>query len=236
MLSDLEFERYRKQLNLPEWRKAQQLRLKEASVLVVGAGGLGCGALPFLAAAGVGSITILDADVIELSNLARQVLYKTSDVGASKALKSAEALQALNPLLAITGVSENLTVENALAHIAPHDLVIDCTDNFETRYLINDTCVSLQKPFIYGAIHAWEGQFAVFYPEGPSYRSLFPVEPSPQEIPSCDEVGVLGVLPGIIGLFQAKEAIFYLAGFESPAQHGLMTFDLREMRLSSFKL
>ena len=236
MLSDLEFERYRKQLNLPEWRKAQQLSLKEASVLVVGAGGLGCGALPFLAAAGVGSITILDADVIELSNLARQVLYKTSDVGASKALKSAEALQALNPLLAITGVSENLTVENALAHIAPHDLVIDCTDNFETRYLINDTCVSLQKPFIYGAIHAWEGQFAVFYPEGPSYRSLFPVEPSPQEIPSCDEVGVLGVLPGIIGLFQAKEAIFYLAGFESPAQHGLMTFDLREMRLSSFKL
>ncbi len=236
MLSDLEFERYRKQLNLPEWRKAQQLRLKEASVLVVGAGGLGCGALPFLAAAGVGSITILDADVIELSNLARQVLYKTSDVGASKALKSAEALQALNPLLAITGVSENLTVENALAHIAPHDLVIDCTDNFETRYLINDTCVSLQKPFIYGAIHAWEGQFAVFHPEGPSYRSLFPVEPSPQEIPSCDEVGVLGVLPGIIGLFQAKEAIFYLAGFESPAQHGLMTFDLREMRLSSFKL
>lgn len=236
MLSDLEFERYRKQLNLPEWRKAQQLSLKEASVLVVGAGGLGCGALPFLAAAGVGSITILDADVIELSNLARQVLYKTSDVGASKALKSAEALQALNPLLAITGVSENLTVENALAHIAPHDLVIDCTDNFETRYLINDTCVSLQKPFIYGAIHAWEGQFAVFYPEGPSYRSLFPVEPSPQEIPSCDEVGVLGVLPGIIGLFQAKEAIFYLAGFESPAQRGLLTFDLREMRLSSFKL
>ncbi|MFD3409018.1 HesA/MoeB/ThiF family protein [Aquirufa sp. HETE-83D] len=236
MLTDLEFERYRKQLNLPEWRKVQQMRLKEASILVVGAGGLGCGALPFLAAAGVGSITILDADVIELSNLARQVLYKTDDVGTSKAIKAAEALQALNPSIAILGVAENLSAANVSTYIAQHDLIIDCTDNFSTRYLINDTCVDLQKPFIYGAIHAWEGQFAVFHPGGPSYRSLFPVEPSPQEIPACDEVGVLGVLPGIIGLLQAKEAIFYLAGFESPAQQGLMTFDLRDMRLSSFRL
>lgn len=236
MLSDLEFERYRKQLNLPEWRKAQQMRLKNAAILVVGAGGLGCGALPFLAAAGVGSITILDADVIELSNLARQVVYKTADVGASKALKVAEALQALNPDIWVTGIAVNLNVENAADYIGSHDLIIDCTDNFQTRYEINDTCVVLQKPFIYGAIHAWEGQFAVFSPEGPSYRSLFPSEPSPAEIPSCDEVGVLGVLPGIIGLFQAKEAIFYLAGFVSPAQKGLMTFDLREMRLSSFTL
>ena len=236
MLSDLEFERYRKQLNLPEWRKAQQMRLKESKILVVGAGGLGCGALPFLAAAGVGSITILDADVIELSNLARQVLYKTEDLGVSKALKSAEALQALNPTIVIQGIAENLTADNASSYIAQHDLVIDCTDNFKTRYLINDTCVALEKPFVYGAIHAWEGQFAVFHPAGPSYRSLFPVEPSSQEIPACDEVGVLGVLPGIIGLLQAKEAIFYLAGFESPAQQGLMTFDLRDMRLSSFRL
>lgn len=236
MLSDLEFERYRKQLNLPEWRKAQQMRLKNAAILVVGAGGLGCGALPFLAAAGVGSITILDADVIELSNLARQVLYKTADVGVSKALKAAVALQALNTDILVTGVSENLSVDNASKYIEQHDLIIDCTDNFQTRYEINDTCVALKKPFIYGAIHAWEGQFAVFSPEGPSYRSLFPSEPSPAEIPSCDEVGVLGVLPGIIGLFQAKEAIFYLAGFVSPAQKGLMTFDLREMRLSSFTL
>jgi adenylyltransferase/sulfurtransferase len=236
MLSDLEFERYRKQLNLPEWRKAQQLRLKEASILVVGAGGLGCGALPYLAAAGVGSITILDADVIELSNLARQVLYKTDEVGASKAIKAAEALRDLNPAIVVTGVAENLTVENASNYTEKHDLIIDCTDNFQTRYLINDVCVALKKPFVYGAIHAWEGQFAVFHPQGPSYRSLFPVEPSPEEIPSCDEVGVLGVLPGIIGLFQAKEAIFYLAGFESPAQKGLLTFDLRDMRISSFKL
>jgi adenylyltransferase/sulfurtransferase len=236
MLSDLEFERYRKQLNLPEWRKTQQLRLKEASILVVGAGGLGCGSLPYLAAAGVGSITILDADIIELSNLARQVLYKTSDVGAPKALKAAEALQALNPLIKIKGIEENLTAENATNYIEQHDLIIDCTDNFKTRYLINDTCVALQKPFVYGAIHAWEGQFAVFHPSGPSYRSLFPVEPSPEEIPSCDEVGVLGVLPGIIGLFQAKEAIFYLAGFESPAQKGLLTFDLRDMQITSFTL
>ena len=236
MLTDLEFERYRKQLNLPEWRKAQQIRPKGAKVLVVGAGGLGCGALPFLAAAGVGSITILDADVIELSNLARQVLYKTADVGLSKAKKAAEALQALNPTIVINGISENLSAENASNYIAKHDLMVDCTDNFKTRYLINDTCVDLHKPFVYGAIHAWEGQFAVFHPAGPSYRSLFPVEPSPQEIPSCDEVGVLGVLPGMIGLLQAKEAIFYLAGFESPAQQGLMTFDLREMRMSSFRL
>ena len=236
MLSDLEFERYRKQLNLPEWRKAQQMALKNASILVVGAGGLGCGALPFLAAAGVGTITILDADVIELSNLARQVLYRTADVGAPKALKAAEALLALNPTIAINGVAENLTAENALNYITQHDLILDCTDNFKTRYLINDTCVEWRKPFIYGAIHAWEGQFAVFTPDGPSYRSLFPVEPSPQEIPSCDEVGVLGVLPGIIGLLQAKEAIFYLAGFESPAQKSLMTFDLRDMRLTSFTL
>jgi len=236
MLSDLEFERYRKQLNLPEWRKAQQLRLKEASILVVGAGGLGCGALPYLAAAGVGTITILDADVIELSNLARQVLYKTDEVGASKAIKAAEALRDLNPAIVVTGVAENLTVENASNYIEKYDLIIDCTDNFQTRYLINDVCVALKKPFVYGAIHAWEGQFAVFHPQGPSYRTLFPVEPSLEEIPSCDEVGVLGVLPGIIGLFQAKEAIFYLAGFESPAQKGLLTFDLRDMRISSFKL
>lgn len=236
MLSDLEFERYRKQLNLPEWRKVQQMRLKESSILVVGAGGLGCGALPFLAAAGVGSITILDADVIELSNLARQVLYKTDDVGASKAIKAAEALQSLNPSITILGIAENLTADNTSSYIAHHDLIIDCTDNFKTRYLINDTCVALEKPFVYGAIHAWEGQFAVFHPAGPSYRSLFPVEPSSQEIPACDEVGVLGVLPGIIGLLQAKEAIFYLVGFESPAQQGLMTFDLRDMRLSSFRL
>jgi len=236
MLSDLEFERYRKQLNLPEWRKAQQMALKNASILVVGAGGLGCGALPFLAAAGVGTITILDADIIELSNLARQVLYRTADVGASKALKSAEALQALNPTIAIHGIAENLTSENATTYIAQHDLIIDCTDNFKTRYLINDTCVEWRKPFIYGALHGWEGQFAVFHPSGPSYRKLFPVEPSIQEIPACDEVGVLGVLPGMIGLLQAKEAIFYLAGFESPAQKGLMTFDLRDMRLTSFTL
>ncbi len=236
MLSDLEFERYRKQLNLPEWRKAQQMALKNASILVVGAGGLGCGALPFLAAAGVGKITILDADIIELSNLARQVLYRTEDVGVSKAQKAAEALQALNPTIAIQGFAEKLTLENASTYIAQHDLIIDCTDNFKTRYLINDTCVELNKPFIYGAIHAWEGQFAVFTPSGPSYKNLFPVEPSPQEIPACDEVGVLGVLPGIIGLLQAKEAIFYLAGFESPAQKSLMTFDLRDMRLSSFRL
>ena len=236
MLSDLEFERYRKQLNLPEWRKAQQMALKNAYILVVGAGGLGCGALPFLAAAGVGTITILDADIIELSNLARQVLYRTEDVGVSKAQKAAEALQALNPTIAIQGITENLTSENAAKYITQHDLIIDCTDNFKTRYLINDTCVELNKPFVYGAIHAWEGQFAVFTPSGPSYKNLFPVEPSPQEIPACDEVGVLGVLPGIIGLLQAKEAIFYLAGFESPAQKSLMTFDLRDMRLSSFTL
>jgi adenylyltransferase/sulfurtransferase len=236
MLSDLEFERYRKQLNLPEWRKQQQVCLKESKILVVGAGGLGCGALPFLAAAGVGTITILDADVIELSNLARQVLYKTADAGASKAFKAAESLQALNPTITIQGIAENLSVDNASNYIAQHDLIIDCTDNFETRYLINDTCAGLKKPFIYGAIHAWEGQFALFTPDGPSYRSLFPVEPSPQEIPTCDEVGVLGVLPGIIGLLQAKEAIFYLAGFESPAQKGLMTLDLRDMRLSCFTL
>jgi adenylyltransferase/sulfurtransferase len=151
-------------------------------------------------------------------------------------LKSAEALQALNPTIAIQGIGENLTTENAAKYIAQHDLMLDCTDNFKTRYLINDTCVEMKKPFIYGAIHAWEGQFAVFTPNGPSYRSLFPVEPSAQEIPACDEVGVLGVLPGIIGLLQAKEAIFYLAGFGSPAQKGLMTFDIRDMRLSSFTL
>ena len=184
----------------------------------------------------MGSITILDADVVELSNLARQVLYKTDEVGASKAIKAAEALRDLNPAIVVTGVAENLTVENASNYIEKHDLIIDCTDNFQTRYLINDVCVALKKPFVYGAIHAWEGQFAVFHPQGPSYRSLFPVEPSPEEIPSCDEVGVLGVLPGIIGLFQAKEAIFYLAGFESPAQKGLLTFDLRDMRISSFTL
>ena len=237
MLTPEELNRYQKQLAIPEWDAAKQMRLQRAHVLVVGAGGLGVAVIPYLAAAGVGKLTIVDHDRVELSNLGRQVIYRTDQVGQSKALLAKAFAESLNPHVFVEAIPEKFTFENH-SLVQDVDIVIDCTDNFDTRYLINDSCVTYSKAFVYAAIHTWEGQLAVCnaFGTGPTYRCLFPDEPSAGEIPSCDEAGVLGFLPGMLGLMQAKEAIFYLAGMESPAQSNLLRWDARNMRMHTFRM
>ena len=242
MLSSEDYIRYQKQLKMADWGEEQQLSLAQAKVLVVGAGGLASGALPYLAAAGIGNITIIDGDTVDLSNLGRQVIYQQADLGEFKAKKAEAYLQALNPSIQVQGIAQKLTEENAENLIQSVDLVIDCTDNFKARYLINDHCVASGKPFIYAAIHTWEGHLSVCNMRmasgkmSPTYRCFFPNEPGPNEIPTCDEAGVLGFLPGILGIMQAKEVIFCLAGMPSPAQGALMTWDAQEMRSHFFAL
>ena len=242
MLTPSELIRYQKQLKLPEWDIEKQTLLKSSHVLVVGAGGLGVAALPYLAAAGIGQISIVDPDVVDLSNLGRQVIYSSAEVGQSKALLAQRYLQNLNPEVNVSSSEVKLTSENAAEFIQKADLIVDCTDNFAARYLINDHCVSLEKPFVYAAIHAWEGLLSVCNALSPNgtrtatYRCLFPESPNMSEIPNCDEVGVLGFIPGIMGLLQAKEAIFYLAGISSPAQGALLRWDARDMSMKHFKV
>ena len=222
---------------IPEWDVAKQVRLKNAHVLIVGAGGLGVAVIPYLAAAGVGRMTIIDHDRVELSNLGRQVIYRTDQVGHSKALVAKSFVESLNPHVHVEAIQAKFSRENYTI-VQDVDLVVDCTDNFDTRYLINDACVKFGKAFVYAAIHTWEGQLAVCnaYGTGPTYRCLFPDEPSVGEIPTCDEAGVLGFLPGMLGLMQAKEVIFYLTGMSSPAQDQLMRWDARSMRMHGFKV
>ncbi len=240
MLNSEENIRYQKQLKLPEWGLEKQLLLQQSKILVVGAGGLASSALMYLAAAGIGNIHMLDGDQVELSNLARQVLFTQNDLGKYKVDVAVQRLSLQNPSISVSGQNEFLNAENALTLIAQFDLVLDCTDSFEARYLINDACVSLQKPFVYAAIHSWEGLLSVCNAKqsngelGPTYRCLFPEEPGKMEIPTCDEVGVMGFLPGILGLFQAKEVIFYLAGMESKCNGSLMRWDSRDMTFHFF--
>lgn len=243
MLHENELERYRKQLQLPEWGPQQQMRWKNAHVLVVGAGGLGSAALPYLAAAGIGKLDIMDGDVLERSNLARQVIYHDAQIGQCKAQLAAQHLQAINPDILIRAIPSYLNAGNAYECLAEVDLVLDCSDNFDTRYLINDVCVQLDKPFVYAAIHAWEGLLSVCNAwvhgenrKGPTYRCLFPAEPSKAEVPNCEAIGVMGVLPGLLGVLQAKEALFYLADWPSPANGALFTWDMRQMQGRSFRL
>ncbi len=232
-----EINRYQKQLAIPEWDAEKQMRLKNAHVLIIGAGGLGVAVIPYLAAAGVGKLTIIDHDLVELSNLGRQVIYRTDQVGQSKALLAKAFAQSLNPHVSVEAIQEKFSLANH-ARVQDVDLVVDCTDNFDTRYLINDSCVKFGKAFVYAAIHTWEGQLAVCnaFGTGPTYRCLFPDEPSAGEIPSCNEAGVLGFLPGMLGLMQAKEAIFYLVGLDSPAQTNLLRWDSRSMRMHIFRM
>jgi adenylyltransferase/sulfurtransferase len=242
MLTASELIRYQKQLKLPEWGIEKQFALKSSHVLVVGAGGLGVAALPYLAAAGIGQISIVDSDVVDLSNLGRQVIYTSAEVGQSKALLAQKYVMDLTPEISVSSFDVKLTSDNAAEFIQKADLVIDCTDNFASRYVINDFCVSLEKPFVYAAIHAWEGLLSVcnaLLADGTltaTYRCLFPESPNMSEIPNCDEVGVLGFIPGIMGLLHAKEAIFYLAGFSSPAQGALLRWDARDMSMKHFKV
>lgn len=237
MLSSTEFTRYQKQLAIPEWDEAKQLSLKQAHVMIVGAGGLGVSVIPYLAAAGVGHLTLIDHDVVELSNLGRQTIYREDQIGQSKVLLAKDFVEALNPHVQVDAMAEKFSMVNYQL-VQSVDLVVDCTDNFDTRYLINDACVKFGKAFVYAAIHTWEGQLAVCnaHGTGPTYRCLFPDEPSAGEIPTCNEAGVLGFLPGMMGLMQAKEALFYLAGMSSPAQNHLLRWDVRSMRMHQFRM
>jgi adenylyltransferase/sulfurtransferase len=207
-LTKEELARYSRHLTLPEVGKEGQEKLKQAKVLIIGAGGLGNSAAMYLAAAGIGTIGIVDFDKIELSNLQRQVLYSAEDIGKEKTTTIKKQLKKINNNIEILEYNEKLTSKNAKEIIKDYDLVIDGSDNFPTRYLVNDACVLLKKPNVYGSIFRFDGHASVFsYQEGPCYRCLFPNPPSPHLVPNCAEAGVLGVLPGIIGTIQATEAI-----------------------------
>jgi sulfur-carrier protein adenylyltransferase/sulfurtransferase len=230
-MTQKEILRYSRQILLPELKLEGQQKLKDGSALVIGAGGLGSSALYYLTAAGVGRIGIVDFDAVDESNLQRQILYGSEDVGKSKTEKAQERLEALNPYVKFEAYHSILHAENAMAIIAKYDVVIDGSDNLPTRYLVNDACVLLNKTLIYGAIFQFEGQVSVFNElftdgsRGPNYRDLFPEPPPPEMVPSCSVGGVLGALPGIIGSMQANEAIKVLAGMGETLSGRLMLFD-----------
>lgn len=236
-LSRSELLRYGRHLILPEVGPEGQRRLKAARVLLVGAGGLGSPAALYLAAAGVGTLGLVDFDVVDATNLHRQILHGTADVGRSKLDSAADRLAAVNPHVALERHEVRLTSDNALDILRGYDLVVDGSDNFPTRYLVNDACVLLGIPLVYGAIHRFEGQVAVFDGRsGPCYRCLFRQPPPPGLVPSCAEAGVLGVLPGIIGSLQAMEAIKLILGIGEPALGRLLIFEGLEMRFRELRL
>lgn len=226
MLEKEEIKRYNRHLILEQVGVKGQEKLKAAKVLMIGAGGLGCPALQYLTAAGVGTIGIVDFDTVDVSNLQRQILFTTADCGKNKAECAAERLAQLNPHVHFNVYPEKLTTQNALALFEEYDLVIDGTDNFETRYLVNDASVLTNTPLVYGSIYIFEGQVAVFnYKNGPSYRCLFPTPPKAGTIKNCSEIGVIGVLPGIIGTQQANEALKLMLEIGEPLSGKLMLYN-----------
>ncbi len=226
-----ELDRYHRQMILPGVGPEGQARLKSARVAVVGAGGLGVPVLQYLAAAGVGRLGVVEMDRVEISNLHRQVLYTAEDLGRPKALVAQERLKALNPLVEVVAYPVRLTSENALEILKDYDLLIDASDNFPTRYLVNDAAVLLGKPLVYGAIYQFEGQVAVFHAPtregvlGPCYRCLFPKPPPPGQVPSCAEAGVFGVLPAVVGSLMAQEALKLLLGLGESLAGYLLLYD-----------
>lgn len=232
-----EFARYSRHLIMPEVGLDGQRAIKSSSVLIIGAGGLGTPSATYLAAAGVGRIGIVDFDVIEKSNLHRQVLYSEDDIGRSKAEVAKERLLKINPNISVELHQTRLDSSNALDILKNYDIIMDGTDNFPTRYLVNDACVLLGKPNVYASIFRFEGQASVFYAkEGPCYRCLYPEPPPPGMVPSCAEGGVLGVLPGIMGSIQAAEAIDLILGKGTPLIGRLMLFDALDMKFRELKL
>ncbi len=229
--------RYSRHLLLPEVGLAGQQRLKAARVLLVGAGGLGSPAALYLAAAGVGTLGIVEFDAVDLSNLQRQILHGTSDVGELKLASARERLHDLNPEITVFPIADRLTSANALRIIAGYDIVIDGSDNFPTRYLVNDACVLSGKPLVYGSVVRFDGQVSVFdATRGPCYRCLFREPPPPGLVPSCAEGGVLGVLPGVIGTLQALEAIKLLLGIGEPLIGRLVLFDALRLQFREVEL
>jgi adenylyltransferase/sulfurtransferase len=236
-LSPQEVARYSRHLIMPEVGMEGQKRLKAASVLLIGAGGLGSPLGLYLAAAGVGRIGLVDFDVVDFSNLQRQILHGTPDVGRPKLQSARERLRAINPDVQIDSHETRLTAANALQILRPYDIIIDGTDNFPTRYLTNDACVLLKKPNVYGSIFRFDGQASVFHPpQGPCYRCLYPEPPPPGEVPSCAEGGVLGILPGVIGVIQATEAVKLILGKGDPLIGRLILYDALAMKFQEFKV
>ena len=236
-LSMSQVKRYSRHLILPEVGIDGQLKLLNASALIVGAGGLGAPLAQYLAAAGVGRLGLVDFDVVDPSNLQRQVIYGTQDVGRPKLEAAKRRIEAINPDIEVKTYETRLTSGNALDILRDYDVVVDGTDNFPTRYLVNDACVLLGKPNVYGSIFRWEGQASVFWAEkGPCYRCLYAEPPPPGLVPSCAEGGVFGVLPGIVGTIQATEAIKILLGTGDPLVGRLLLFDAMRMRFRELKL
>jgi molybdopterin/thiamine biosynthesis adenylyltransferase/rhodanese-related sulfurtransferase len=236
-LSKEEILRYSRHLIMPEVGMDGQLKLKQARVLMIGAGGLGAPLGLYLAAAGVGHLGIVDFDVVDFTNLQRQVTFSTSDVGRAKLEATKERLAGLNPMIDIATYETRLTSSNALELFRGYDMVVDGTDNFPTRYLVNDACVLTGKRNVYGSIFRFEGQVSIFgAPDGPCYRCLYPEPPPPGLVPSCAEGGVLGVLPGIVGALQAIEAIKLILGAGDPLVGRLLLFDALAMRFRELKL
>ncbi|MBC8044288.1 MAG: molybdopterin-synthase adenylyltransferase MoeB [Rhizobacter sp.] len=243
-LSNDEVRRYSRHLIMPEFGMEGQKKLKQASVLMIGAGGLGSPLGMYLAAAGIGKIGIVDYDVVDESNLQRQLLHRTADIGKPKSASAKATINSLNPNVEVETYNVPLTSDNALQILSGYDVIADGTDNFPTRYLVNDACVMLRKPNVYGSIFRFEGQVSVFYADsenkygikGACYRCLYPEPPPPGLVPSCAEGGVLGVLPGIIGTMQAIETIKLIAGIGEPLINRLLLFDALKMKFRELKL
>jgi adenylyltransferase/sulfurtransferase len=229
--------RYSRHLIIPDVATAGQKRLKNAKVLAVGAGGLGAPTLMYLAAAGVGTLGIIDFDVVDESNLQRQVIHGQSDIGRPKAESARDSVREINPLIQVNLHQERLDSSNVMELFAQYDLIVDGTDNFATRYLVNDACVLLGKPYVWGSIYRFDGQASVFWAEhGPCYRCLYPEPPPPGMVPSCAEGGVLGVLCASIGAIQTTEAIKLLTGIGDPLVGSLMVYDALEMEYRKIKV
>lgn len=235
MLSAQERARYSKQVILPEFGIEGQEKLHTAKVLVIGAGGLGCPILQYLTAAGVGTIGIADGDTIQISNLQRQILYTENEIGQSKAEVAVKKLQLLNPYVVHKLHNTFITVDNALEILKDYDIIVDGSDNFATRYIVNDACVILNKPLVFGAIYKYEGHVSVFnYMNGPTYRCIFPEQPGVEEAPNCADIGVIATLPGIIGTIQANEAIKVITGIGETLSGKLLVIDTLTMGSHSF--
>jgi len=237
MLTQEEVSRYSRHLIMPEVGVDGQEKLKAAKVLLIGTGGLGAPVAMYLAAAGVGTIGLVDFDVVDVSNLQRQVIHGTKDIGKKKIDSAEETMRDINPLIKIVKHEVALTSENALAIMCNYDIIADGTDNFPTRFLINDACVMLNKPNVYASIFRFEGQATIFAAEGgPCYRCLYPEPPPPGLVPSCAEGGVLGILPGVVGLIQATEVVKLILGAGEPLIGRLMLYDALAMRFRELKL
>ena len=231
-----ELNRYKRHILLPEIGVEGQEKLKGAKVLVIGCGGLGCPVLQYLSAAGVGRLGIIDHDIVEESNLQRQVLFSTEDIGKPKVSVAKERLENYNPFVTITAFNKKIEVSNALDIINQFEIIVDCTDNFSTRYLVNDACVILNKPLVSGSIYKFEGQVTVFnYLNGPTYRCLYPNPPLQEIVSNCNETGVLGTLTGLTGTLMANEVIKIITGMGNVLSGKLLTFDLLATRFQTFE-